>query len=337
MTYRVLIAGAGQMGRGWGEILRDCPDTNIVAWVDVLPGVAARAAKELGVRGVLTDTDLERAITTARPDFMVDVSPPEAHRDVTLAALARGLPVLGEKPMAATMAQAREMVAAAERAGTLYMVSQNRRYDRNLAALRRLIGEHTGPVGILNADFYMGEHYGGFRREMASPLLVDMAIHTFDAARFLTGANALAVYCHEFNPSWSWYSGNASATAIFELSNGAVFTYRGSRSSDGYHTTWDSRWRAVGPRGTAVWDGQGTPSAEVVTEPTEPIARFTRVEGTPDPTTAVGIAGTLQEFLRALDTSETPPCECHDNIHSLAMVHAAIESAATGQRVRIEA
>src|SRR6185437_8818587 len=124
MTYRVLIAGAGQMGRGWGEILRDCPDTNIVAWVDVLPGVAARAAKELGVRGVLTDTDLERAITTARPDFMVDVSPPEAHRDVTLAALARGLPVLGEKPMAATMAQAREMVAAAERAGTLYMVSQ---------------------------------------------------------------------------------------------------------------------------------------------------------------------------------------------------------------------
>jgi len=336
MTYRVLIVGAGQMGRGWGETLRDCPETNIVAWVDVLPGAAARAAAELGLAAVLTDTELDRAITTARPDFVVDVSPPEAHRDVTLAALTRGLPVLGEKPMAAGMAQARDMVAAAERAGKLYMVSQNRRYDRNLAALRRLIVDHTGPVGILNADFSMGEHYGGFRRAMASPLLVDMAIHTFDAARFLIGAKALAVYCHEFNPPWSWYRGNASATAIFEMSNGAVFSYRGSRCSDGYHTTWDSAWRAVGPRGTAVWDGQGVPSAEIVAETTEPFARFIQVEGMPDPTMAVGIAGTLREFLRALDTGETPPCECHDNIHSLAMVHAAIESAATGQRTRIE-
>jgi predicted dehydrogenase len=331
----VLIVGAGQMGRGWGETLRDCLDTEIVAWVDLLPGAAARAADELGMPEVFTGADLDQAITAVRPDFVVDVSPPKAHRDVTLAALARGLPVLGEKPMAATMVQAREMVAAAERAGKLYMVSQNRRYDRNLAALRRLIVEHTGPVGILNADFYMGEHYSGFRREMPSPLLVDMAIHTFDAARFLTGANAVAVYCLEFNTPWSWYKGNASATAIFEMSNGAVFTYRGSRSSDGCHTSWDSGWRAVGPRGTAMWDGEGTPVAEVVTEHTEPIARFTRVEGSPDPTEAVGIARTLREFLRALDTGETPPCECHDNIHSLAMVHAAIESAATGQKVRI--
>src|SRR5438876_1714211 len=125
------------------------------------------------------------------------------------------------------------MVAASERAGTLFMVSQSRRYDPNLHALRRLIADHTGPVGILNADFYMGEHYSGFRIEMASPLLVDMAIHTFDAARFLTGADALAVYCREFNPPWSWYRGNACATAIFEMTSGVTFTYRGSRCSDG--------------------------------------------------------------------------------------------------------
>jgi predicted dehydrogenase len=335
--FRVLLVGAGQMGRGWAENLGECPDTEMVAWVDVLPGAAARAAADLGLAGVYTGIDLDQAITITSPDFVVDVTSPEAHRDVTLAALARGLPVLGEKPMAATMAQAREMVAAAERAGKLYMVSQNRRYDRNLHALRRLILDHTGPVGIINADFYMGEHYSGFRLEMPSPLLVDMAIHTFDAARFLTGADALTVYCAEFNPPWSWYKGNASATAIFEMSNGAVFTYRGSRSSDGCHTSWDAQWRAVGPRGTAVWDGEGTPSVEVVAEHTAPIARFRRIEGTPDLTMATGIARTLGEFLQALRTGETPPCECRDNIHSLAMVHAAIESAATGRRVTISA
>lgn len=334
-TFRALIVGAGRMGRGWGKNLRDCPDTQVAAWVDVVPGAAALAVDELGLHGVVTGCDLEAAIGVTRPDFVVDVSPPAAHRDVTVAALSRGIPVLGEKPMAATMEQAREMVAASERTGTLYMVSQNRRYDRNLHALRRLIVEHTGPMGVVNADYYMGEHDHGFRLEMASPLLVDMAIHTFDAARFLGAGDPLAVYCTEFNPPWSWYRGNACASAIFEMAGGVTFTYRGSRCSDGWHTSFDAAWRVVGPHGTAQWDGRGTPVAEVVSEPTEPIARFTRIEGVPDPAMATGIAGTLHDFLQALKTGATPPCECHDNIKSLAMVHAAIASAATHRRVDV--
>ncbi len=333
--FSVLIAGAGQMGRGWGRLLRDCEDTEIVAWVDTLPGAAARAVEELGLRNVVTGQDLEIAISSARPDFVVDVSSPEAHHDVTLLALAKKVPVLGEKPMASTMAQARAMVAAAEATDTLYMVSQNRRFDPNLHALRRLIAQHTGPVGVLNADFYLGEHLGGFRREMPHPLLLDMGIHSFDAARFLTGADALAVTCTEFNPAWSWYSGNACATAVFELTNGAIFTYRGSRCTDGFHTTWDAEWRAVGPHGTACWDGHTAPAAEIVAEPTVPIATFRKVQGTPDTTMVAGIAGTLRAFLQALESGATPPCECHDNIKSLAMVHAAIESAATGRRVAV--
>ena len=331
--FRALIAGAGQMARGWGKTLRECPDTEVVAWVDVLPGAAERAVDEFALHGVFTGPDLGEAISAARPDFVVDVTPPEVHHAVTLLALSRGLPVLGEKPMAATMEQAREMVSASERAGTLYMVSQNRRFDANLHALRRLILDHTGPVGILNADYYMGEHYSGFRLQMPSPLLVDMAIHTFDAARFLSGADAVAVYCTEFNPPWSWYSGNACASAIFEMSDGSLFTYRGSRCSDGLHTSWDAEWRAVGPHGSAYWDRLGTPAAEIVAEPTEPFARFERIDGAPDPAMATGLAGTLRAFLEALRTGMTPPCECHDNIKSLAMVHAAVESAATGRRV----
>jgi predicted dehydrogenase len=48
-----------------------------------------------------------------------------------------------------------------------------------------------------------------------------------------------------------------------------------------------------------------------------------------------GIAGSLRDFLNALQTGVTPMGECHDNIKSLAMVFAAIESSATGQRVPI--
>ena len=47
------------------------------------------------------------------------------------------------------------------------------------------------------------------------------------------------------------------------------------------------------------------------------------------------IAGSLRDFLHALETGATPMGECHDNVKSLAMVFGAIESAATGLRVRI--
>jgi len=64
------------------------------------------------------------------------------------------------------------------------VVSQNRRYNPGLVAFRRLVLSRLGGIGALSADFYSGYHFEGFREEMASPLLLDMAVHTFDAARY---------------------------------------------------------------------------------------------------------------------------------------------------------
>lgn len=333
--FRALLVGAGAMGRQWATNLTACDEVTFAGWLDIRPGAAAQAAQELGLEVGYTGENLEQALAELRPDFLVDVTVPEAHHDVTLTALAAGVPVLGEKPMADTLERARAMVAASERTGVLYMVSQSRRYHAQLQALRRLIVEQVGQLGILNADFYLGPHFGGFRDEMPSPLLLDMAIHTFDAARYLSGADPVAVYCEEFNPPWSWYKGAASATAIFEMSDGLRFTYRGSWCAEGRMTSWESEWRAVGSNGTTTWDGHHPPVAELVTQSgnffSDVETRTVPVDDIP-----VGIAGSLRDFLNALRTGATPMGECHDNIKSLAMVFAAIESAATGRRVMIE-
>ncbi len=334
-THRALLVGAGNMGKTWGRNLKAHADrVEVVGWVDIRPDAAAKAAAELQISPTYTGVDLGEALAETRPDFVVDVTVPEAHRDVTVQALAAGVPVLGEKPMADTLEHAREMVAASERAGKLYMVSQSRRYDPQLHALRRLIEERVGPPGILNSDFYIGAHFGGFRDEMPSPLLLDMAIHTLDAARYLCGGDPVAVYCDEFNPAWSWYQGNASATAIFEMTGGLRYTYRGSWCSEGRHTSWEAEWRAVGPNGTATWDGKNPPVADVVTERG---AFLSQCETHPAEAADIprGIAGSLGDCLNALETGQTPMGECHDNIRSLAMVFAAIESARTGRRVLI--
>ena len=334
-TRKAVIVGAGGMGRAWGKNLKaHAEQVEVVGWVDIRPEAAAKAADELEFDGIHTGDDLGRALSDTRPDFVVDVTIPEAHRDVTLRSLAAGVPVLGEKPMADSMEHAREMVAASERADRLYMVSQSRRYDARLHAFRALIAEKTGPPGILNSDFYIGAHFGGFRDEMASVLLLDMAIHTLDAARYLSNTDPVSVFCEEFNPPWSWYRGAASATALFEMTGGLRYTYRGSWCAEGRHTSWEAEWRAAGPNGSATWDGTNPPIAEIVTG-TEGFTRPTQTHTAELADVPSGIAGSLRDFLRALDTGATPMGECHDNIKSLAMVFAAIESAREGKRVPV--
>jgi predicted dehydrogenase len=305
----------------------------LAGWVDLREGAAESAASQLKV-DLPTGVDLDSMIDQVAPDFVVDVSSPEGHHDVTVLALGRGLPVLGEKPMAPSMSQARDMVEASERSGKLYMVSQSRRYDAGLVAFRRLISERLGGLGILNVDFSIGAHFGGFRDEMEHVLLIDMAIHTFDQARAISGSDALSVYAEEFNPFWSWYKGAASAHCLFEMTSGLKFSYRGSWCSDGLPTTWEGDWRAVGPNGSARWEGSGDPYAEIVSASDgfqRPTSRVSEVLLPLDS----GIKGSLREFLHALKTNATPQGECHDNIKSLAMVFASIESSKRGERVSV--
>lgn len=331
---KAVIAGAGGMGRAWGRNLLELGKVEVVGWVDPRAGAVDEAKAETKWPNAQGFTDIEKAILATKPDFVVDVTPPEAHQAITLASLGLGVPVLGEKPMAHSMEAAREMVLASKNSGKLYMVSQSRRYDARIVAFRELLSK-IGPVGILNVDFYIGAHFGGFRDAMESPLIVDMAIHTFDQARLLSGTDPVAVYCEEFNPSWSWYAGDVCATALFEMSGGLRYTYRGSWCSEGLNTSWEGDWRAVGQHGTARWDGHGSIEAEIVRGGEGFIRAGEIVQGAPASGVHGGISGSIREFIHALETGSTPQGECRDNIKSFAMVMAAVESSRTGKRVAI--
>jgi predicted dehydrogenase len=323
------------MGQAWARNLSAHPEVEIAGWLDVRPGAADDAVKKLQLDVPVLGTDLVKGMDQAKPDFVVDVTSPDAHRDVVVTALSHGFPVIGEKPMATSLGEAREMIAASEKAEKLYMVSQSRRYDSGIAAYRKLIHDQIGAPGILNVDFYIGAHFGGFRDEMDSPLVLDMAIHTFDQARFLSESDPVSVYAEEFNPSWSWYRGDACATALFQMSDGLKFCYRGSWCADGLMTSWEGDWRAVSGEGTALWPGRGEPFAEIVKNSDGFHREVNRVEQAREDL-ASGISGSLQEFVNALNTGTTPQGECHDNFKSLAMVFGAIESSRQGRRIQIE-
>jgi predicted dehydrogenase len=329
---RVILVGAGGMGRRWAKAILARADLDLAGWVDVVRSAADKAAADLGVPDTYVDDEVGRAISTVSPDFLVDVTVPAAHYPVTLAALERGVPVLGEKPMTDTLDEARLLIEASERTGTLFVVSQSRRYNAQLAALRALIDDELGAPELVSCQFFKAPHFGGFRDEMPSPLLEDMAIHSFDAARWLVGADPVAVYCEEYNPSWSWYRGDACATAVFEFDNGARLSYAGSWCAEGAETSWEGSWRVATGRGSAVWDGFTAPFAELVEAGREP----QRVDGQVAPDFVESVDGSLADFVAALDGGPVPMGECHDNVKSLAMAHAAVASSAQHARIPVQ-
>lgn len=339
--YRIAVAGCGGMARTWVEYALARQDAEIVALVDLYEESAKAMAQRYDLT-CPTFTELAAALEATDANIVFDVTVPDSHKRVTTTALARGCHVFGEKPMASSLADARELVAAAEQAGRMYAVMQNRRYLRHIRALREQIGAGTiGRVGFVGADFFLGPHFGGFREAMASPLIVDMAIHTFDQARFITGADPVSVYCHEFNPPGSWYEGNASAVCIFEMSDGSVFNYRGSWCSVGSPTSWESSWRISGSAGTAIWDGASAPYCEVLAptpvsaESAASASPFARIEAPLTWNGKEGHHGCLDEMFAALEEGRPAETVCTDNIKSMAMVFGALESAATGRKVAL--
>jgi predicted dehydrogenase len=246
--------------------------------------------------------------------------------------------VIGEKPMASSMDEARKMVKASEKTGKMYMVSQSRRWNEKHHRVRAAVeaGE-IGEVTLLNCDFYIGAHFSGFRAEMPSPLILDMSIHHFDLARFFTAADPLRVYAKEYNPLGSWYRGDAAASCVFEMTNGVIFNYRGSWCTEGCHTDWNGDWRVAGDKGTVLYQQGGEPTGEKVVGGESNKPELGPVEIPQVEMPYFEFHGALRDMLAYLRTGKTPPTECHDNIKSLAMVFAVIESSKKGQPVPVKA
>ena len=327
---RVVLVGAGTMGRNWLQLLQGSSDTELVGLVDLDRSAAEEAAESIGRSDLCLGTSITEVAGAVEVAAVVNVTVPEAHLPVNLEALGLGRPVLCEKPIVPTVREALILAAAAEAAQRLLMTSQSRRYYRSLNQFRAAVGG-LGDIGMVTTDFQTGPHFGGFRDRMQHPLLLDMAIHAFDSCRYVLSADPVSVYCDEFNPTWSWYEGDAAAVAVFEMERGTRFVFTGSWCNEGQPTSWNGHWVVRGAGGSAAWDGLSAPAVDGMAA--ERAANLAEQEDLAAPEE---IAGALADFLTALRTGATPYGDIHSNVWSLAMVQAAVESADRGLRILMD-
>ena len=333
--YKVVVVGCGNMANAWVDYALEREDVEIVALVDINEENAKRMAEQKGL-SCNVFMDLSEAIKSTEANLIFDVTIPEGHFNVVTTALRLGCNVFGEKPMAAKMEDAIEMLDNVKKTGKTYTVMQNKRFGKDIRAYKQFIQSGIiGEAGYICGDLFLGPHFNGFREIMESPLILDMAIHIFDQARFIIDKKPISVYCHEFSPTGSWYKGDAATVCIFEFEDGSAFCFRGSWCAEGCATSWDGDWRVMGSKGTAIWTGGKAPFAEVVIPSDE--KKFTnatqRIEADYSWNGREKHKGCLDEMFGALNENRPAETDSKDNIISMAMVFGAIKSSREGRKV----
>ncbi|WP_435616191.1 Gfo/Idh/MocA family protein [Streptomyces coelicoflavus] len=217
----VAVLGAGHMG---ADHVRRLDRVVSGARVAAVAEPDAERAKEAvgGIDGVAVHTEAEAALDAPGVEAVLVASPGEAHEDALLAAFARGLPVLCEKPMVPDAAGALRVVEAEARLGRrLAQIGFMRRYDAEYRQLKSLLdGGRLGRPLMLHC----------VHRNVSSPphftsaMLINSSVsHEIDAARWLFGQELSAVTVLRPRPSAGAPDGLLDPQfVLFETEGGAV-------------------------------------------------------------------------------------------------------------------
>lgn len=187
MTLKIALVGAGNMGKIHLRVLMDIPEVELVGVADPDIETARSAAQKYGVP---IFSDYQQLFGEQKPQAVVVATPTRFHKEITLAAIEQGFHVLVEKPIAGTVADAEQMITAAEQAKVVLAVGHIERFNPAVLELKRRIDQgELGRIFIIHS-----------RRQSPFPKRVsdvgvasDLAIHELDIMRYLAGSNVVSL------------------------------------------------------------------------------------------------------------------------------------------------
>lgn len=325
---KVIQVGLGGFGSVWLEnIVSKHPDLEIVGLVDVNQEAFNTAAEKLNLDKDLYFPTMDEALHKLNQvDLVMNITPSKFHREINIAAFAKGIPVFSEKPLAENIQEAVEVIKISNQKKVPFVISQNYRYKPIIHAAKQFIAEgKIGKIENVYIQFFKDPKFGGFREEMEHPLLIDMAIHHFDLIRFLTEEEPLAGDAKSWNPSWSDFKGDSNVHAFFTMTNNIRAIYTGSWSGKGRETSWDGDWNIEGTKGSMLIEGN-----KIILKHGEGQEEHSYVE--PDHS----MKHSLDSFIESLRTGELAPTAATDNIKSFRMVTDCLTSIKEKREVHVE-
>ena len=329
-TVRWGVIGLGWFGEIHADTLADMPGIELTAFSTRRSERLNELAGKYEVPGRYTDyRDL-----LAHPNVdAVSISTHiNDHRDIAVDALRAGKHVLLEKPMAPTVDDCEQILAAARQCGSLFMVGHICRFDPRAAMAKQAIDEgRLGRIISMHARRNLSKAIGEANLDKISALMGD-GIHDADLMLWFTGAAPVSVYAQEVHPGPCKYPD--CAWAMMRLDNGAVGVVESIwhlPNTTPYAI--DARMEIIGTEG-ALYVNCGQAGLEIHTS---------NGLSTPDTMywpTVFGerfgiLRAELQYFANCIVDGRTPDrTSPEESRNVVALIAAAAESSRTGQVVR---
>lgn len=285
------------------------------------------AAAQLGCR---FEPDLDKALASGI-DAVIITAVNAHHKELAVKAARAGKHILCEKPIATSLADAREMLAAAREAGVQFMTAFPCRYSPPVQRVKQALAEgQIGEVLAIKGTNH-GRMPGGW---FADPQLagggavLDHTVHVADLVRWFLGQEFTSVYA-ETGTRFHDLSVDDCGLLTMELEGGVFATLDPSWSRPAAYPTWgDVTMEIVGTRGTISLDAFSQNLA--LYNNADKIAAWVPYGSDMD-------EGLVADFIRCAAANTTPPITGEDGLRAMEVALMAYESARTGQPVERKA
>jgi len=351
----VTIVGYGVAGSVFhAPLVASTPGMQVAAIVTSNPERQERARRDFPSAVILpTVEDIWR--NPSHYDLVVVATPNRLHVPLGIAAMSAGLPVVVDKPMAASVADAEQLIATSEQTGKLLTVFQNRRWDSDFLTVRQLLGANQdllGPITRFESRFerYRAAPRPNAWREFAAPeeaggLLYDLGSHLIDQALVLFGKPTRVYAEVETRRPGAQVDDDSFVALQFDsgvhahLWMSAVTRIPGPRMRmSGLKGTYE-KW-GLDPQEDALRSGLRPGDPGWGQEPRERWGRLsTEVGGIDIDGTVDMLPGAYERFYEllrdALITGGPPPVNPADAVATLRVIEAAQQSAQDGKIVEL--
>ena len=263
-NLRVGILGCGRIGRMHaGLVASHVEGLALAACYDADGSAAAEVADRFGGRACY---DADELIAAPDVDVIAICSPTGFHIDQLIAAAEAGKPVLVEKPLSLDLAEVDRGVAAATAAGIPVQVGFNRRFDPSHRSVREHVANGAvGDVHLVRITSRDPAPPPISYIETSGGIFLDMTIHDFDMARYVTGSEVVEVYARgavRVDAAIGDAGDLDTVVVVMQHENGAVTTIDNSRQAVyGY----DQRVEVFGSAGVVSSDNPGVTTTLVRT------------------------------------------------------------------------
>ena len=331
MKHHIGILGAGRIGRIHAANLQAFGDVEVSAVADPRIGEAREWAKGAGVARV--EPDYRAVLDDPAITAVFICSSTDTHARIITEAAAAGKHIFCEKPVDLTFGAAKAAVDAAAQAGVSLQIGLNRRFDPGFARMREAVGSgEIGAVEIVRVTSRDPEPPPKEYVAVSGGIFLDMSIHDFDMARFLSGNEVEEVYATGsclVDPAIGEAGDIDTAVVVLRFSGGAVGVIDNSRRAVyGY----DQRAEVFGSAGAIHADNE-LPTR--VTTTTHTGSRLDRPLWFFLERYAEAYRREARSFIDALAGNAPVPVTGQDGIAALVIALAATRSLREQRPVRI--